>query len=167
MARGAPALADRGRAADAGAVRRRLQLLLPARQPVHEEGRGRAHRRAAVLAKGRRRAAGRSRPRHRRAAVSEVLARGGKDSSLPWENPYTGARGTITPLTSADNQDGGTCRDMSRTARSPGCRARPAAPSAAGGKCAACGRGSGRDRPPHTLTDVMIPRGKISSGLAW
>ena len=102
-----------------------------------------------------------------RAAVSEVRARGGKDSSLPWENPYTGARGTITPLTSADNQDGGTCRDMSRTARSPGCRARPAAPSAAGGKCAACGRGSGRDRPPHTLTDVMIPRGKISSGLAW
>jgi surface antigen len=47
-----------------------------------------------------------------RAAVSEVLARGGKDSSLPWENPYTGARGTITPLTSADNQDGGTCRDF-------------------------------------------------------
>ena len=47
-----------------------------------------------------------------RAAVSEVLARGGKDSSLPWENPHTGARGTITPLTSADNQDGGTCRDF-------------------------------------------------------
>jgi hypothetical protein len=81
-----------------------------------------------------------------RAAVSEVLPKGSKDSSLPWENPYTGARGTITPLTSADNQDGGTCRDMSRTARSPGCRARPAAPSAAGGKCAACGRGSGRSR---------------------
>jgi hypothetical protein len=30
-------------------------------------------------------------------AVSEVLAKGGKDSSMPWENPSTGARGTITP----------------------------------------------------------------------
>jgi surface antigen len=47
-----------------------------------------------------------------RAAVSEVLTKGGKDSSLPWENPHTGARGTITPLTSADNQDGTTCRDF-------------------------------------------------------
>jgi surface antigen len=47
-----------------------------------------------------------------RAAVSEVLTRGGKDSSLPWENPHTGARGTITPLTSADSQDGATCRDF-------------------------------------------------------
>jgi hypothetical protein len=47
-----------------------------------------------------------------RAAVSEVLTRGGKDSSLPWENPYTGARGTITPLTSADNQDETSCRDF-------------------------------------------------------
>jgi surface antigen len=47
-----------------------------------------------------------------RAAVSEVLTKGGKDSSLPWENPHTGARGTITPLTSADSQDGTSCRDF-------------------------------------------------------
>jgi hypothetical protein len=47
-----------------------------------------------------------------RAAVSEVLTKGGKDSSLPWENPHTGARGTITPLTSADSQDGTACRDF-------------------------------------------------------
>jgi surface antigen len=47
-----------------------------------------------------------------RAAVSEVLTKGGKDSSLPWKNPHTGARGTITPLTSADNQDGTACRDF-------------------------------------------------------
>jgi hypothetical protein len=33
-----------------------------------------------------------------RAAVSEVLTKGGKDASMPWENPKTGARGTITPL---------------------------------------------------------------------
>jgi hypothetical protein len=47
-----------------------------------------------------------------RAAVSEVLTKGGKDTSMPWENPHTGARGTITPLTSAYSQDGATCRDF-------------------------------------------------------
>ncbi|MGH6767520.1 MAG: RT0821/Lpp0805 family surface protein [Xanthobacteraceae bacterium] len=47
-----------------------------------------------------------------RAAVSEVLAKGGKDTSMPWENPSTGARGTITPLASAYSQDGTTCRDF-------------------------------------------------------
>jgi len=47
-----------------------------------------------------------------RAAVSEVLTRGGKDASQPWENPHTGARGTITPLATAYNQDGKTCRDF-------------------------------------------------------
>src|SRR5262245_24037602 len=35
-----------------------------------------------------------------RAAVSEVLIKGGKHSSVPWENPKTGARGTVTPLAS-------------------------------------------------------------------
>ena len=47
-----------------------------------------------------------------RAAVSEVLAKGGKDTSMPWENPKTGARGTITPLAAAYSQDGFTCRDF-------------------------------------------------------
>ena len=47
-----------------------------------------------------------------RAAVSEVLAKGGKDTSMPWENPKTGARGTITPLAQAYDQDGTTCRDF-------------------------------------------------------
>jgi hypothetical protein len=47
-----------------------------------------------------------------RAAVSEVLSKGGKDSSMPWENPSTGARGTITPLATASSQDGVTCRDF-------------------------------------------------------
>jgi 17 kDa outer membrane surface antigen len=47
-----------------------------------------------------------------RAAVSEVLTKGGKDTSMPWENPSTGARGTITPLASAYDQDGTTCRDF-------------------------------------------------------
>jgi surface antigen len=47
-----------------------------------------------------------------RAAVIEFLGRGGSDSSMPWENPRTGARGTITPIASAYNQDGVTCRDF-------------------------------------------------------
>jgi surface antigen len=47
-----------------------------------------------------------------RAAASEVLGRGGKDTSAPWENPKTGARGTVTPVASAYTQDGFTCRDF-------------------------------------------------------
>jgi outer membrane surface antigen len=47
-----------------------------------------------------------------RAAVREVLAKGGKDVSMPWENPITGAHGTVTPLASAYSQDGVTCRDF-------------------------------------------------------
>jgi hypothetical protein len=47
-----------------------------------------------------------------RAAASEVLARGKKESSLPWENPSTGARGTVTPIAQAYDQDGFTCQDF-------------------------------------------------------
>lgn len=47
-----------------------------------------------------------------RAMVGEALARGGKDTSHPWENPHTGARGSITPLTSAYSSNGVTCRDF-------------------------------------------------------
>jgi surface antigen len=47
-----------------------------------------------------------------RAAASEVLARGGKDASLPWENPHTGARGTVTPVAATHNQHGQICRDF-------------------------------------------------------
>lgn len=46
------------------------------------------------------------------AALSEILAKGGKDTSMPWENPKTGARGTVTPLASAHYQGGTTCRDF-------------------------------------------------------
>ncbi len=45
-------------------------------------------------------------------AASEVLTKGGKDSSVPWENPRSGARGTITPLASAYAMDGALCRDF-------------------------------------------------------
>jgi surface antigen len=47
-----------------------------------------------------------------RATASEVLGRGGKDTSAPWENPKTGARGTVTPVASAYSQNGFTCRDF-------------------------------------------------------
>ncbi len=48
-----------------------------------------------------------------RNAASDVLTRGGKDSSQPWENPSTGARGSVTPLaTSYTADDGRTCRDF-------------------------------------------------------
>lgn len=47
-----------------------------------------------------------------KAAVAELLSRGGKNSSVPWENPRTGARGTVTPMTSAYRSEGQTCRDF-------------------------------------------------------
>jgi surface antigen len=47
----------------------------------------------------------------KRAAV-EVLATGNKDASVPWENPRTGARGTVTPLASAYQQGDATCHDF-------------------------------------------------------
>lgn len=47
-----------------------------------------------------------------RIAASEVLSRGGKDASQSWENPRSGARGTVTPIAAAYTQDGHTCRDF-------------------------------------------------------
>jgi hypothetical protein len=47
-----------------------------------------------------------------KAAVHDVLSRGEQDTSLPWENPRTGARGTVTPIAAAYTQDGFTCRDF-------------------------------------------------------
>jgi surface antigen len=48
-----------------------------------------------------------------RNAASDVLTKGDKDSSQPWENPETGARGSVTPLAQAySSEDGRTCRDF-------------------------------------------------------
>jgi surface antigen len=47
-----------------------------------------------------------------RNAASDVLTRGDKDSSQPWENPETGARGSVTPLAQAYSSEGQTCRDF-------------------------------------------------------
>jgi hypothetical protein len=40
-----------------------------------------------------------------RAAASEALTRSGKDVSVPWENPRSGARGTVIPLPSASTRE--------------------------------------------------------------
>jgi surface antigen len=47
-----------------------------------------------------------------RTAIVEVLGRGSKDTSAPWENPNSGARGTVTPIASAYVRDGTTCHDF-------------------------------------------------------
>jgi surface antigen len=48
-----------------------------------------------------------------RNAASDVLTKGDKDASQPWENPQTGARGSVTPLAEAYySPDGRTCRDF-------------------------------------------------------
>ena len=47
-----------------------------------------------------------------RNAASDVLTNGDKDASQPWENPETGARGSVTPLAQAYTSEGRTCRDF-------------------------------------------------------
>lgn len=47
-----------------------------------------------------------------RAAVSDALNRDSGEAGAPWENPRTGARGTITPYAAAYTQDGFVCRDF-------------------------------------------------------
>jgi len=45
-------------------------------------------------------------------AATEVVSLDSEDASLPWENPASGARGTVTPLTQAYRIDGEVCRDF-------------------------------------------------------
>jgi surface antigen len=45
-----------------------------------------------------------------RAAASDALTHGGRGSSVPWQNPNTGAGGNITPLASARVEDGQSCQ---------------------------------------------------------
>ena len=47
-----------------------------------------------------------------RNAASDVLTKGSSDSSQPWENPATGARGSVTPIAAAYIADGRTCRNF-------------------------------------------------------
>mgnify|MGYP003707188255 FL=1 len=48
-----------------------------------------------------------------RTAASDVLSMGDRDSSQHWENPETGARGSVTPIAQAyAAEDGRKCRDF-------------------------------------------------------
>ena len=48
-----------------------------------------------------------------RNAASDLLTRGAKDASQPWENPETGARGSVTSVASSySSADGRTCQDI-------------------------------------------------------
>jgi hypothetical protein len=46
-----------------------------------------------------------------RAAAVDLLSRNAK-ASAPWENPKTGARGSVTPIAQAYAAEGTTCRDF-------------------------------------------------------
>ena len=45
-------------------------------------------------------------------AAAEVMRQGNEDASLPWENPASGARGTVTPIATAYRIEGELCRDF-------------------------------------------------------
>ena len=47
-----------------------------------------------------------------RAVAADALARSGKDDSVPWQNPNTGAGGNITPLAASYGEGAHTCRDF-------------------------------------------------------
>ncbi len=49
-------------------------------------------------------------------AAAEVLSRGPEDLSQPWENPQSGAKGTVTPLADSYRMEGALCRDSSSQA---------------------------------------------------
>jgi surface antigen len=47
-----------------------------------------------------------------KSALRDVLGRGEAGSSQPWENPTTGARGTVTPVAQIYEKDGFPCRNF-------------------------------------------------------
>ena len=47
-----------------------------------------------------------------KAVAAQLLASNDKGASQPWENPGTGARGTVTAITEAYTADGFQCRDF-------------------------------------------------------
>lgn len=49
---------------------------------------------------------------HAQAALREALARTDEGPSVPWENPASGARGTVTPIASAFTKDSLPCRNF-------------------------------------------------------
>ena len=47
-----------------------------------------------------------------RAVAADVVGRGAKESSIPWENPNTGAGGNITLIAASYNEGSLICRDF-------------------------------------------------------
>ncbi len=47
-----------------------------------------------------------------KAAAVSLLSNGAKDASTSWQNPRTGARGTVTPIAAAYAQNGTMCQDF-------------------------------------------------------
>lgn len=47
-----------------------------------------------------------------RMAIVDVLQRGSKEISTPWENSSSGAHGTVTPIASVYSKDGMSCRNV-------------------------------------------------------
>ena len=45
-------------------------------------------------------------------ALREALGKQEEGSSIPWQNPATGSRGTVTPVASAFVKDGFACRNF-------------------------------------------------------
>lgn len=49
---------------------------------------------------------------HAQAALKEALMRTDEGPSVPWDNPASGARGTVTPIAAAFTKDGLPCRNF-------------------------------------------------------
>ncbi len=49
---------------------------------------------------------------HAQAALKEALTRTDEGPSVPWDNPASGARGTVTPIAAAFVKDGVSCRNF-------------------------------------------------------
>lgn len=49
---------------------------------------------------------------HAQAALKEALVRTDEGPSVPWDNPASGARGTVTPIAAAFTKDGLPCRNF-------------------------------------------------------
>ena len=113
-----------------------------------------------------------------RAAVSEVLIKGGRHSSVPWENPKTGARGNrYTPRLGLQSgwdhlpRFSRQLREERHRVMVAGCGLPRQTRQVGSAQFAALEQHLASSRLPtlsrYTLTAVMIPLGKISSGAAW
>ena len=49
---------------------------------------------------------------HATVALREALGKSEEGASVPWQNPSTGARGTVTPVANAFVQEGFACRNF-------------------------------------------------------